>query len=77
MPVLLQAKEKFTEVLHFRESKRILAKVASIAAARGTDCSTLYREAIRYWLADHNQLTEQEMNALGLARRNPTHDRPL
>ncbi len=46
--------------MSFRESKRIVGIVDRIAGNRGTDRSGIYREAIRYWLADNSYLTDQE-----------------
>jgi predicted transcriptional regulator len=40
----------YSETVSFREDKRILELVDSLAAARGTDRSALYREAIRLLL---------------------------
>jgi hypothetical protein len=56
----------YTEPVSFRDTKRIVSKVDSIASARGTDRSGMYRLAMRYWLADNSHLGDDEKKALGL-----------
>lgn len=56
----------WTETITFRENKRIAGLVDQTAAARGTDRSGLYREAMRFWLAKNGLLTVEETRALGV-----------
>jgi hypothetical protein len=43
--------QKYTTTVSFRDEKRILELIDKLAAARGTDRSAIYREAVRLLLA--------------------------
>jgi predicted transcriptional regulator len=60
----LENKAKYTEPLTIREEKRILELVNQVAEARGSDMSTIYREAIRQFLAKLRLLNEEAMKFL-------------
>lgn len=55
---------KFDETVSFRDEKRILVIVGRLAKNKGTDRSALYREAMRFYLAEASHLTEQERKDL-------------
>ena len=64
---LLEPKrEKYSELIQVRDSKRMVARVDAVAIARGLDRSSVYRQAIRYWLAVNGQLSDEEKRALGV-----------
>ena len=55
---------KFDQTVSFRDEKRILLIVDRIAKNKGTDRSALYREAMRFYLAEASHLTDQEKKDL-------------
>ena len=57
----------YKEPVSFRDSKRVVEKVDSIAHARGMDRSSMYRFAMRFWLAAAGHLTDDEKKALGVS----------
>jgi metal-responsive CopG/Arc/MetJ family transcriptional regulator len=57
---------ELSEQVSFRDAKRIIAIVDDVAEKRGTDRSSMYRMAMRYWLAENSHLSEEEKKALGL-----------
>ena len=63
--------EKRSKV-NLREEDRILMIVDRVAKNRGSDRSSVYREAVRYYLAANSLLTEQEQIDLGVPSTDPT-----
>jgi hypothetical protein len=55
-----------SEVVHIREDKRIVDIFDRVARNKGSDRSTLMREAHRFYLATNSHLTEQEKKDLGV-----------
>lgn len=66
-----ESTNEYAEGVHLRENKRILKLVDQAAAAKGSDRSALYREAMRFWLASNGFLTRDEKIVLGV---NSHHD---
>jgi metal-responsive CopG/Arc/MetJ family transcriptional regulator len=66
--------EDKVEVVHYRESTRILTIVDRVAANKGSDRSTIIRESIRFWLASNSHLSDQEKKDLGLNGKSATND---
>jgi metal-responsive CopG/Arc/MetJ family transcriptional regulator len=55
-----------TEILHIREDKRIVEIYDRVAKNKGSDRSSLMREAHRFYLAANSHLSDQEKKDLGV-----------
>ena len=59
-----QSPARYTELVNVRESKRILELVDQVVETRGSDRSTVYREAIRHFLAANGLLDKEKLKIL-------------
>jgi len=57
---------RYTELVNVREDKRILELVDQVVEARGSDRSTVYREAIRHFLTARGLLDKENLKILGI-----------
>jgi metal-responsive CopG/Arc/MetJ family transcriptional regulator len=65
-PLPNQNLARYTELVNVREDKRILELVDQVVEARGSDRSTVYREAIRHFLAAKGLLDKENLRILGI-----------
>ena len=64
--MLSDMRERLTENLSIRLTKRDLALLVKVSRARGEDPSSFVRRAMRMELAKLGFLSEEEMQALGI-----------
>ena len=64
--LLPDTRERLTENLSIRFTKRDLALLVKVSRARGEDPSSFIRRALRMELAKLGFLSEEEMQALGV-----------
>jgi len=64
--MLSDMRERLTENLSIRVTKRDLALLVKVSRARGEDPSSFIRRAMRMELARLGFLSEEEMQALGI-----------
>jgi len=64
--MLPDMRERLTENLSIRLTKRDLALLVKVSRARGEDPSSFVRRAMRMELAKLGFLSEEEMQALGI-----------
>ena len=64
--LLPDTRERLTENLSIRLTKRDLALLVKVSRARGEDPSSFIRRALRMELAKLGFLSEEEMQALGV-----------
>jgi len=64
---MLPTRERLSENLSIRFSKRDLELLVKVSKARGEDPSSFIRRAMRMELARLGFLSEEEMQALGVA----------